>query len=115
MPTQTTTYSVGDQDRIQVDVLIGDGQPGGSTVTLGTTQLASGGGELSNVAVGVGKDIRGKKLIVVSVAQNENPATNNTSQQVVMHGSAGPKPITQTQVAGAKHEKVTFVAVVTFI
>ena len=114
MPTTTATYTVADTDEITADVLIGDGQPGGSTVSLGTTQLKKGGDTLTAVDVGTGRSIRGKKLIITSVVENKNPATNNTSTQVTIKGSTAPKEMEQKQAATSKGDIISYVTVVTF-
>jgi hypothetical protein len=113
MPTTTATYAVVDTDQILVDVVVGDGQPGGSTVYLGQVQKGQGGDALRDVDVGSGSDVVGKKLIVTSEVTDRSPDTDNTSVQVAVRGGSIPKTITQSQVA-TKNDIVSYVTVVSF-
>src|SRR5438045_9778936 len=113
MPTSSATYAVADSDQITVDVLIGDEQPGGSTVSLGTTEIGSGGDTLTGVRIGRGSDIRGSKIIVVSEVENKNSATDRTSVDVTVNGGAASKEISQQQTAANKGAVVPYVTVVT--
>ena len=82
---------------------------------LGTTQIASGSG-LTEVPVGLGSELRNKKLVVVTVVRNLNPAAGNrTNQFVEIVGGPLPKDVDQSQLASAFGEEVTFVTIVTFI
>lgn len=115
MPTTMITYPVRNDDQVSVDVGSGEGQPGGSSIMLGTNMIASGGGFLQAM-VGSGKSIRGQKLLIVTVVENKNVAANNrTSQDVAVKGGTAAKPILQQQTAAKLGDKVTFVTVVTFI
>ena len=114
MPTATATYAVSDNDQVVVDVLVGDAQPGGSTVFLGTVQLITGGVTLTNVPIGKGSDIRGKKLVVATEVTDKSPDTDRTSTQITVKGGAAPKTIGQAQVAAKKGEIVSYVTVISF-
>ena len=114
MPTATATYAVNDNDQVVIDVLVGDAQPGGSTVLLGTTQLAMGGDALTNVPIGKGSDIRGKKLVVATEVTDKSPDTDRTSTQITVKGGAAPKNISQSQLASKKGEIVSYVTVISF-
>lgn len=112
MPTTIATYAVEDNNQITFDVLIGDGQPGGSTISLGTREIASGTDELTNVPIGLGSAVRGEKVIVVSEVENKNPATNNTSVAVTLKGGANPKEVVQRQAAVNKGDVIAYVTIV---
>lgn len=115
MPTSIATYAVEDNKQVTIDVLIGDQQPGGSTISLGTTEVASGNDDLKNVPIGVGSAVRGQKVIVVSEVENKNPATNNTSVAVTLKGGADPKEILQRQAAVNKGDVIAYVTIVSLI
>jgi hypothetical protein len=112
MPTSIATYPVEDNKQVTIDVLIGDQQPGGSTISLGTTEIISGNDQLSDVSIGLGSAVRGQKIIVVSEVENKNPATNNTSVAVTVKGGADSKELVQTQAAVNKGDIITYVTIV---
>jgi hypothetical protein len=114
MPTSTATYDVEDDSQITADVLIGNKQPGGSTISLGTTSLPPGGTSMRDVPIGVGSAIRGKKMVVVSEVEDKNPATDMTSVTVIVKGGEAPKEVTQEQPAAKKNDIVTYVTVIAF-
>ena len=112
MPTSIATYAVEDNNQITIDVRIGDQQPGGSTVSLGTAEIASGNDDLTNVPIGLGSAVRGQKVIVVSEVENKNPATNNTRVALTLKGGADPKELVQRQAAVNKGDLIAYVTIV---
>lgn len=114
MPTSTATYDVEDDSEITADVLIGNKQPGGSTISLGTTPLLTGDETMENVEIGAGSAIRGKKMVVVSEVEDKNPATDMTSVTVTVKGGQVPKQVIQQQSAANKNDILTYVTVITF-
>lgn len=114
MPSTMINYPVRNDDQISVRVGSGQGQPGGSSIMLGTTTIASGG-SVVEAKVGIGKVLRGQKLLLVTVAANKVAAANNrTSQDVLVLGGAAEKLVEQNQTATKPDAEVTFVTVVTF-
>lgn len=115
MPTTMVSYPVADDSLVSLDVFVGEGQPGGSSVVLGQDPLAAGDTEMRDVRVGLGAELRGRKLVVVTATENRSPFTDRTSSTIDLRGGPRPKSITQQQTSGKKGEVVTYVTVVSFI
>ena len=74
--TLIADYEVEDKP-VQLSIVIGDAQVGVSVVKLGNKLLASG--EIKNLALGGGPQLRGKALFVKSAVTDVNDSTNHTS------------------------------------
>jgi hypothetical protein len=86
-------YSVIDNQNVNLTVTIGDGQIGSSKVKLNGQTLE--GGEITNINVGLGKDIKGKKLTINTTVDKANPQTNKAS--ITYDLSGGLKNISCTE------------------
>ena len=74
--TLVADYEVADA-MVELTVLVGDAQIGTSIIKLASTPL--GDGVIADLPIGVGSEIRGKKLFVKSIVTDVNDSTNNTS------------------------------------
>lgn len=115
MPTITTSYAVIDGKEVIVEVSIGDGQPGGSSLFIGAVLVTSGDERIDWWSLGPGEALRGRTLTVSGMAQNERPETDHTSMVVRLSGGIAAQAFTQHYTAREKHQKVSFITQVTFL
>lgn len=115
MPVTTGSYEVRANPEVTLEVTIGDAQPGGSAVFLGTELVAEGNEHIPAFSIGKGRQIKGLRVVVSSVVSNENPATNNTSMTVELAGGAAPKKILAMQEASRKGERISYITVISFV
>jgi len=71
-----TSYPVNSND-VYLTVIIGEAQLGSSSVTLDSEILCTG--EIKDLKIGNGNDIKGKMLRVKSIVSDINDNTNRTS------------------------------------
>ena len=86
MPTIVTRYQVNDGQPLLLDVLIGDLQPGGTTVFVGQQRVVTGEGDLVDVGLGPGERLRGQAMVISTVVVDRNPLTDFTSTVVSLDG-----------------------------
>lgn len=114
MPTTSVVYQV-DPDPVMVDVVIGDGQTGGSAVFLGEDRVAQGGREMRGINLGPGDRLRGAVMVVSTTVVDIRPEHDRASTLVRLHGGfPDPMPVVQTATArpgGA----VNFLTVIRFV
>jgi hypothetical protein len=70
----TSSYAVQDESDVTLTVIVGDGQFGTSLVNVGT--IAFPAGDVTNLSLGKGKDVRNKTLSIKSVVTDTNDKTN---------------------------------------
>ena len=114
MPTATRTYSAADDQTVTVDVLIGDGQSGGSAVYLGADML-TGGPPVDALVVGTGRDIRGRFLTVSTTVVDIRPEHDNTSVTVTMKGGDPAELHVHQAAVTAPGGSVNYLTVVKFV
>jgi hypothetical protein len=115
MPTVVAQYPVQDGQPVLVDVLIGDQQPGGTNVFLGSDNLKTVEGDLVDFLVGQGEALRGKALVISSVVVDRNPMTDFVSTVVSLDGGSHPHvDIPQSENVGPSGV-ANFLTVVNFV
>ena len=90
MPTVVAKYPVQNGQPVLLDVLIGDLQPGGSSVFVGEHNVITQEGDIVDHMLGNGEDLRGKALVVSTVVLDRNPSTDLTSTVVLLDGGTHP-------------------------
>lgn len=117
MPSRFEKYTVRDDRTVVLDVLIGEAQPGGTTVFLGTDQIAhtEPGGKMSVEGLDVGKGVilRGK-LLVISTDVLDLRETDKASVTVVLREDPVETEVTQRK-EGTPFKTVNFLTVIEFI
>ncbi|MCK4667952.1 hypothetical protein KAU33_14445 [Candidatus Dependentiae bacterium] len=79
-----TEYKVEDEEQVSLSIVIGDAQIGSSIVFLDDNEL--GRREIENLNIGLGKDIKGQKIIIKSIVKDINDMTNYTSITYILKG-----------------------------
>jgi hypothetical protein len=82
-------YPVTDGGLITISVTIGNAQLGGTSVDLDTIRVGSGP-QILKLPIGAGKDLRGKTVVVRTIAWDVNPQTNNMIVSYEIRGGAAP-------------------------
>jgi hypothetical protein len=88
MPTITGTYKVVDDRDVSLDIIVGDGQKGGSSVSLikagsaNPSKDIASGANIAKRNLGSGKQLRGAVLVVSTLVQDIRPETDWTSVTV---------------------------------
>lgn len=114
MPTVTAKYPVKESERIMLDVIIGDGQAGGSAAFIGPEEKAAGP-RIEGVNLGEGSDLRGKVLVVSSTVVDIRPEHDRTSVTVTLRGGYPDEfPIVQTATT-TPSGAANYLTVVTFV
>jgi hypothetical protein len=90
MPTLVIQYPVQNGQPVLVDVLIGDLQPGGTTIFLDADEKHSQDGDIMDFAIGSGQELRGRTMVVSTVVLDRNPITDFTSTVVSLDGGSHP-------------------------
>ena len=92
-------YSVVDGNDVTLSIIIGDGQVGGSVVTLDGVEI--GKKMITNLKIGAGATLKNKRLLARTVVLDVNPATNNMSVTWQFTGGVAPHTFrpTPAQVA----------------
>ena len=84
--SQTAFYSVKPNTPVSLSVTIGDGQVGGSAVTL-SGALVGSGEEIRDLRIGKqGQDLRNASIECTTTVKDVNPATNRTSVTYALRG-----------------------------
>jgi len=84
--SQTAFYTVKPNSPVALSVTIGDGQAGGTAVTLGG-ELVGSGSDIKNLRIGKpGQDLRGASIECTTTVRDVNPATNHTSVTYSLRG-----------------------------
>ena len=114
MPTSITTYPVTDGQPVTLDVTIGDGQAGGSSAYVGSTEAARGD-RIEGVLLGSGDDLRGQTLVVSTTVVDVRPEHDHTSVAVLLKGGLPPEfPVVQAEGA-IPGGSVNYLTVVRFV
>lgn len=114
MPTTFITYEVTDDSPVTVSATVGEGQPGGVTAVLGDSVVARGREGFTAHDLGLGKELRGRKLIIAADVVLLNEASPRASLTADLSGGAADKSATSSQ-DGSSGDLVSFVDVVTFV
>lgn len=81
-------YEVSDGD-IYLTIVIGNGQPGSSIVKINKIIIKDG--EIKNLKLGNGNELKGKTLSVTSYVDDYQVNTNDTCIQYLLTGGKEPK------------------------
>lgn len=84
-------------ERVRLDVVVGEGQRGFIEVRLDGTPLANGH-EITGLEVGSAADLAGRKLRIIATVTDTNLSTNRTSVTYTLSGGA------RTQSWNVQHE-----------
>lgn len=114
MPTTVVSYHIREHQHVRLDVLIGDGQAGGSAAYLGTLCVHPGP-DISDLLLGTGDELIGVALVVSSTVVDVRPEHDRTSVQVVLRGGDPIRmPIEQSAEAN-RSGAVNYLTVVRFV
>jgi|GEM_PF-4889047 len=118
MPSRFEKYTVTDDSSIVLDVLIGEAQPGGTTVFLGTNEIAhtepgKSGMNVKGLDLGKGANLRGK-LLAISTDVLDLRETDKASVTIVLHDGPVETNVTQSK-DGSPFTSVNFLTVIEFI
>ncbi|MGH7469225.1 MAG: hypothetical protein ACRENP_14815 [Longimicrobiales bacterium] len=115
MPTVAIQYRVQDGQPVLLDVLIGDSQPGGSSLFLGEAMRLQQDGDIVDHALGTGEQLRGKALVVSTVVFDRNANTDFGSTVVILDGGTHPHvDVPQSENMGPGGS-ASFITVVRFV
>jgi hypothetical protein len=96
MPADITVdkdYKVG-SGKVELSLVVGDGQFGRSEVSLNTQRLLRASGSIGNLFVGKGPDIQGKTLRIRTIVHDTVAATNKMSVTYTLSGGSPSKSFT---------------------
>ena len=80
-------YEVVDNQAVRLTIVIGDAQVGGSSLVLDSTPVKTGpNGQVLDIAIGAGDEIRYKTLECTTTVRDINPSTNKTSVTYMFRG-----------------------------
>ena len=105
----SATISVQSNQEILLSIVVGDAQIGSSYVQLEGDK--KGEGQISNLALGTGEEVRGKTLAVKSVVTDVNDATNSTS----ITYRVGGQELSQTATVDQEGDSVIYRATIQFV
>ena len=110
--SQTEFYPVNPNTPVTLSITIGDGQVGGTAVTL-NGELVDSGGDIQNLQVGKpGQDLRNSSIECTTTVKDVNPATNHTSVTYALRGGKQahdfPYDVTVSQPGGRAVYLITF-------
>jgi hypothetical protein len=92
--SQTATYTVTPGKPVTLSVTIGDGQVGGTSVSLSGV-LVESGGEIRNLRIGAeGQDLRNASIECTTTVKDVNPATNHTTVTYAISGGTEDREFT---------------------
>jgi hypothetical protein len=115
MPSTSVPYPVDDASEVSVDVLIGDGQIGGSSIFVGQQHVATGDQAMRGIRLGRGAELRGQVAVVSTTVVDVRPEHDRVSTLVELHGGF-PDPMPVVQAATAKPSNtVNFLTVIRFV
>jgi hypothetical protein len=86
MPTVLTEYRVEDGQPVLVDVLIGDFQPGGTSIFIAGNNVLNQDGDIVDFAAGDGQSLRGKQMVINTIVFERSAVTDFTSTVVSLDG-----------------------------
>jgi hypothetical protein len=105
--THKSSFQVG-QGQVHLTVTLGEGQFGSSTVVVGDALI--GHQHRFDQSIGVGSQISGKTLRVVSVVTDVNPQTNNTDVTYQLRSDAAHADHTSSFTVEHDNDSVMYVA-----
>lgn len=121
MPVGLVNYAVTPSRQVRVQVVVGEGDPGGVAVVLQGAVLwppADAAGDPfpeDGLALGAGATLRGQRLVIAAVVANSNPqSTGRCSATVALAGGPQPKSTTLLQENVKPDAEVSFPFIVTF-
>ena len=106
--SMSATISVEPDQEISLSIVVGDAQIGSSYVQLDGDK--KGEGQISDLALGAGQEVKGKTLAVKSVVTDVNDATNNTS----ITYRVGGQELSQTATVDQEGDSVIYRATLQF-
>ena len=109
--SMSATISVQSNQEILLSIVVGDAQIGSSYVQLEGDKDKKGEGQISNLALGTGEEVRGKTLAVKSVVTDVNDATNSTS----ITYRVGGQELSQTATVDQEGDSVIYRATIQFV
>ena len=86
MVSHTNIYRAQPNQPVQIDVVIGDGQVGGTALTLNGMPVQFDNTIGRGIVGQVGTNLVGSVLQCMTTVQDVNPSTNNTSVTYMMSG-----------------------------
>ncbi|MCU1350321.1 MAG: hypothetical protein JWO56_3351 [Acidobacteria bacterium] len=98
---------------VQLTIVIGDGQIGGSAVWIDTTLVASG--TVQHFVLGSPAMLRGHAVGIRTIVADVNPQTNHTSVTYILTGGSVPADLTLTFDAPHDKDAVPYVALFHFV
>src|SRR5687768_2582039 len=115
MPSVIVQYAVQDGQPLLLDVLIGDAQPGGSSVFLDEVMIHQQEGDIIDKGLGTGDKLRNKTLVVSTVVFDRNASTDWGSTVVILDGGThNHVDIPQSENMGSGGS-ASFITVVQFV
>ena len=110
--SHTNIYRVQANQPVQVDVVVGDGQVGGTALTLNGAPVLFDNATGRGVVGQPGTNLVGAVLQCMTTVQDVNPATNNTSATYVLSGGLAkqtfPFSVQVTADSGLARYSITF-------
>jgi hypothetical protein len=106
--SMSATISVQSAQEVSLSIVVGDAQIGSSYVQLDGVKKDDG--QISDLALGKGADVKGKTLAIKSVVTDVNDATNNTS--ITYH--VGGQELSQTATVDQEGDSVVYRATIQF-
>lgn len=111
--TKVSHYQVSDVQPVQLDVFVGEGQPGGCAVSLDGVPLAHAP-MIKGLSLGYGKSLRGKRLLVNATAIDHSAQTNLVSATLKLTGGTLPRELS-ARVEADDEQAVVFTFLVNFL
>ena len=108
-----TEYKVEDEEQVSLSIVIGDAQIGSSIVFLDDNEL--GRREIEKLNIGLGKDIKGKKIIIESIVKDINNMTNHTSITYILNGGMFDQTFYSKGFVNEKGDLIDYRAIFTLI
>ncbi len=109
--TQTAFYTVKPNTPVTLSVGIGDGQDGGTAVTLGG-ELVGSGAEIKNLRIGKpGQDLRDASIECTTTVKDINPSTNHTSVTYSLSGGKEDRDFTYDVTVSEAGGRAVYVVV----
>ena len=108
-----TEYQISGNKPIYLTVVIGQGQPGSSSVTLNDDAVADG--IITNQLIGNGSDIIRKVLHAITIVNDYQINTNNTTVKYFLSGGLEEKIYTLNATVDVDGDTVTYNFNLTFI
>lgn len=106
-------YQVVAGQPVRLDVVVGEGQPGGIAVAVEGKPLAHAP-RIEALTLGKGEDLRGKRLIVTAIAIDKNPNSDLCSTTLKLSGGTMPRELF-ARVSADADQSVVFTFLVSFL